>query len=151
MADSMTITDNLQTVCDIVIPVHNAAHWFDWCMDEVIRHDSNAVGRVILVDDGSKPDQSELIKRIADRFHKTLLVQTPLSVHGFGIACNYGATLSSAPYLLFLNTDCLLTEGCVESLLAAFDQDSNIVLSCPVSNNSPALTFPILPGYSYWT
>ena len=145
----MTITGNLQTVCDIVIPVHNAAHWLDWCMDEVIRHDSKAVGRVILVDDGSKPEQSELVKRIADRFHKTLLVQTPLSDHGFGIACNYGATLSSSPYLLFLNTDCLLTEGCVESLLAPFDQDSNIVLSCPVSNNSPALTFPILPGYSY--
>lgn len=149
MADSMAITKNLQNICDIVIPAHNAAHWVDWCMDEVIRHDSEAVGRVILVDDDSKPEQSELIKRIADRFSKALFVQTPSSDHGFGIACNYGATFSSSPYLLFLNTDCLLTEGCVESLLAAFNQDSNIVLACPVSNNSPALTFPILPGYSY--
>lgn len=149
MTDNMIIPGNLQTVCDIVIPVHNAAHWVDWCMDEVVRHDSDAVGQVMLVDDGSTDEQSELIKRAAQRFRKAMHVQTPGPDHGFGSACNYGAAMSSSKYLLFLNTDCLLTEGCIESLLASFNQDSNIVLSCPISNNSPALTFPMIPGYSY--
>ncbi|TCV79102.1 glycosyltransferase [Sulfurirhabdus autotrophica] len=147
--DNSVPPEDLHIVCDIVIPIHNAAHWVDWCIDEVIRYDSNLVGRVILVDDGSNQEQSQLIKQISQRFHKALFVQTPGTDHGFGIACNHGASLSSAPYLLFLNTDCLLTEGCLESLLAPFNQDPNIVLSCPVSNNSPALTLPMFPGYSY--
>lgn len=145
----MTALGNLQAACDIVIPTHNAAHWVDWCIDEVIRHDSHEVGKVILIDDGSQPEQSELIKQIARRFHKILFAQTPGTIHGFGVACNYGTTFSSAPYVLFLNTDCLLTEGCIGSLLDSFSQDSNIVLACPVSNNSPTLTLPMIPGCSY--
>lgn len=145
----MTSPHSPHSVCDIVIPVHNAAHWVDWCLDEVLRHDSDRLGRILLVDDGSMPEQSELIGRIAQRSPKILLVQTPGPDHGFATACNFGAALSSSPYLLFLNTDCLLTEGCIESLLAPFEQDSNIVLSCPFSNNSPALSFPMIPGYSY--
>ncbi len=141
--------DSSNPVCDIVIPVHNSAHWVDWCVDELLRHDSNRVGRILLVDDGSEPEQSGLIRTIGQRSPKILFVQTPGSDHGFAVACNYGAAMSSSPYVLFLNTDCLLTEGCVESLLAAFDQDSKIVLACPFSNNSPALSFPMIPGYSY--
>lgn len=149
MAINTTTTRNSQAACDIIIPIHNAVHWVDWCMDEVTRYDSDVVGRVILVDDNSNLGQSELIKRIAQRSNKALCARTPGFEHGFGTACNYGATLSSSPYLLFLNTDCLLTEGCIESLLATFNQDSNIALACPVSNNSPTLTFPMIPGYSY--
>lgn len=140
---------SLHTVCDIVIPIHNAAHWVDWCVNEVIRCDSDRVGHILLVDDGSKPEQSELIKRIARRSHKILFLKNPGPDHGFASACNYGAARSSSPYLLFLNTDCLLTEGCIESLLLPFSQDSKVVLACPFSNNSPALTFPMVPGYSY--
>lgn len=145
----MTFPSSSGTTCDIVIPIHNAAHWVDWCIDEVIRHDSDAVGRVFVVDDGSEPEQSELIRHISMRFHKTVLVKTPGPEHGFGAACNYGAQHSTAPFLLFLNTDCLITAGSIDSLLAAFQHDSNICLCSPVSNNSPDLTLPMFSGYSY--
>lgn len=149
MTDHISTSENTLNICDIVIPIHNAAHWVDWCLDEIVRYDSSFINRIFFVDDGSEPEQSELIKQIALRSPNVVYVQTPGPSHGFGVACNYGATLSSSPNVLFLNTDCLLTEGCVESLLDSFSQDANIVLSCPVSNNSPALTFPMISGYSY--
>lgn len=149
MAANLTTSVNSKTICDIVIPVHNAAHWVDWCVDAVIRHDSERVGRVLLVDDGSEPAQSELIRQIGLRSNKVSVIQTRGPDHGFAIACNCGAAESASPYLLFLNSDCLITDGCIESLLASFNQDSTIVLSCPVSNNSPALTYPMIPGHSY--
>lgn len=140
---------HLHSVCDIVIPAHNAAHWVDWCIDEIIRHDSPLVDNILLVDDGCKPEQAELIKRISKRSSKIRLVNNQGPEHGFAAACNYGATQSTTPFLLFLNTDCLLTEGCIESLLTPFELDQTIVLSCPFSNNSPALSFSMYPGYSY--
>lgn len=149
MPENSSASLNTSPPCDIVVPIHNAAHWVDWCLDEIIRHDSELIGRIFFVDDGSDPEQSELIKQVALRFHKVSYVKTPEPTHGFGVACNAGAALSSAPFLLFLNTDCLLTQDCIKSLLDSFALDPNIALSCPVSNNSPALTLPMIPGYSY--
>jgi GT2 family glycosyltransferase len=68
---------------------------------------------------------------------------------GFGYACNLGAARCKSSIILFLNTDCLLTEGVLDRLCAVFDDDQSIALACPVSNNSPDLTYPMFPGYSY--
>ncbi len=134
---------------DVIIPVHNSAHWLSWCLEELLRFDSDKLRSIYVIDDRSEPDQSKKIKEIVTRHTNVELITNINSEGGFGYACNLGAIRCASEIILFLNTDCLLTEGVLDRLCSVFDFDQNIALACPVSNNSPDLTYPMLPGHSY--
>ncbi len=134
---------------DVVVPVHNSIHWVAWCLEELMRHRTSMICSVVVVDDNSGVEQLEQLKLVLRNYPDVRFVQNFGEEHGFGAACNLGFSHCSSPLVLFLNTDCLLTEGVVEKLAYAFETDSRVALSCPVSNNSPDLTFPMFPGRSY--
>ena len=50
---------------------------------------------------------------------------------GFGVACNQGARASDAPWVLFLNPDCVLAPGVVEHLVAEADAHATCVAIGP--------------------
>lgn len=134
---------------DVIIPVHNRVYWVGWCLEELFRHPSQALGKVIVVDDRSEPAQAEKLESILRSFPSVELVTNNEEKGGFGYACNLGHRHSSAPLILFLNTDCFLTEGAIDRLAATFHNDPTVALNCPISNNSPIMTLPMLPGLSY--
>jgi len=136
------------TPCDVIIPVKNAVWWVDWCLTELFRCTPAAeLGEVLIVDDGSTPAQFATLSRLCSRY--------PVSVvrneghPGFGGACNFGVGRTRAPYVLLLNTDCLITPGTIRKLVLACRQDPSIGLACPLSNNSPVLSLPMFPGSTY--
>ncbi len=134
---------------DVVIPVHNAVHWLAWCLEELFRFDSVILVNVFVVNDRSEYDQSKKIEEILNRFKRVTLINNEGESGGFGYACNLGVSQCTSDLVLFLNTDCLMTDGVLEQLSAVFSESSNIALACPLSNNSPALTYPMYPGRSY--
>jgi len=134
---------------DVVIPVHNSVHWLSWCLDELFRFDSHTLRCVYVVDDRSDPSQSYKIKEIVARHINVELIENKDEDGGFGYACNLGAMRCESDIILFLNTDCLLTEGVLDRLSLVFELEQNVALACPISNNSPDLTYPMLPGRTY--
>lgn len=135
--------------CDVIIPVKDVVWWVDWCLGALFRNSTTRERRdVFVVDDSSSPESLAALMRICARFDGVRLVRNG-GRPGFGGACNFGASLSAAPYLLFLNTDCLITPRTLGKLLAACASDARIGMACPVSNNSPALTLPMFQGRSY--
>ena len=135
--------------CDVIIPSKNAPWWLALCLTELFRNaDASELGRVLVIDDSSTADAFATIQRICARHPGVTLLQNT-GRPGFGGACNFGVRNSSAPYLLFLNTDCLIVRGTLRKLAAACAADASIGLACPLSNNSPCLTLPLLPGRSY--
>lgn len=136
-------------VCDVVIPVKNSVWWVAACLEELFRcTEQRALGKVLVVDDGSTPDSWRLLEEICAR-HPGVQLFKNQGRAGFGGACNFAASKATAPYLLFLNTDCLVTPGAVKKLVAACEADPTIGLACPLSNNSPVLTLPLFAGRSY--
>jgi glycosyltransferase involved in cell wall biosynthesis/GT2 family glycosyltransferase len=134
--------------CDVIIPVKNAPWWLGACLDALDRNTSaEDLGRVLVVDDGSTEDSWLTIQRVCDR--PGVQFMRNRGRPGFGGACNFAAQRSDAPFLLFLNTDCLVSPGTVRKLVAACLADPSIGLACPLSNNSPVLTLPLRPGFSY--
>lgn len=133
---------------DVVIPVHNSVHWLSWCLEELFRFKSSALRNVYVVDDRSESSQENRIVEIVQRYSKITLIRNQSIEGGFGYACNLGAEKSNSDLILFLNTDCFLTEGIIDRLSLAFN-DQKIALACPLSNNSPDLTYPMYPGRSY--
>lgn len=134
---------------DVVIPVHNSAHWLAWCLEELFRFNFASLRSVFVIDDHSALDQAGKIKEIAARYPQVQFTVNEDAEGGFGYACNLGASKCSSDIILFLNTDCLVTEGVIDRLAKVFDADSEIALACPFSNNSSNITYPMLPGFSY--
>ncbi|MBI3070982.1 MAG: glycosyltransferase [Deltaproteobacteria bacterium] len=135
--------------CDVVIPVKNAVWWMDWCLRELFQNtDPALLGSVLVVDDGSDDHSLVSLEKICASFPKVRLLRNS-GRSGYGGACNFGASQSDAPYILFLNSDCLVTSRAIEKLMAACESDSSIGLACPLSNNSDPVTIPMLPGQSY--
>jgi GT2 family glycosyltransferase/glycosyltransferase involved in cell wall biosynthesis len=134
---------------DVVIPAHNSAHWLSWCLEELFRFNSTKLRKVYVVNDRSEASQSNKIKEIVARYANVELIANKNANGGFGYACNLGVAQCESEIILFLNTDCLLTEGVLDRLCAVFDFEQNVALACPVSNNSPDLTYPMFPGRSY--
>lgn len=134
---------------DVVIPVHNSVHWLAWCLEELFRFEVICLKNVFVVNDRSETIQTNKLNEIIARYPKAHLITNENDTGGFGYACNLAASKCSSEIILFLNTDCLVTEGMLDRLCATFDTDPKIVLACPFSNNSPNLTYPMFPGFSY--
>lgn len=139
----------MQHYVDVVVPVHNSVHWLSWCLEELFKFESSKLRNVYVVNDRSERSQSQKIKEIVSRHTNVTLIENKDDEGGFGYACNLGAAHCKSEIILFLNTDCLLTEGVLDRLCSVFDFDKNVALACPVSNNSPDLTYPMFPGRSY--
>ncbi len=138
----------MSPVCDVIIPVKDAVWWVAWCIEELLQSSGAELGEVVVVDDSSTPDSLATLSRLCSRFPRVRLVSNQ-GRPGFGGACNFGAALTHGSHVLFLNTDCFVTEGTVRKLMDACLSDPSIGIACPLSNNSPVLTLPMFPGRSY--
>lgn len=134
---------------DVVVPVYNSVHWVAACLEELLRYRPANLSEIIVVDDRSRPDEAEHLADIIKRFPGIRLIVNTAQSGGFGYACNIGAKASSSPHILFLNTDCLVTPHALDFLSETLEENDDVALACPFSNNSPSLTYPMFPGRNY--
>ena len=84
--------------------------------------DDPQLARIAVVDNGTGADGTA--RALAERFGDRVTVIEPGRPLGFAAANNLGARGGSAPYVLYLNSDILVTEGAIATLvdtLAATD------------------------------
>jgi hypothetical protein len=104
---------------DIIIVNWNAGHQLRRCIDSIVLYGGDCVDRCIVVDNGSDDGSAADVERLSN----VTLIRTGANL-GFAKACNIGAKLAKAKYLLFLNPDTALHDG---ALAAAINwmEDSN--------------------------
>jgi len=135
--------------CDVVVPVHGQPQWVSLCVDELIRNTPpESLGRIVLVDDASDAATKATLELIALR-HPAIRVLSQSSRSGIVQTINRGLEETTAPYVLLLNTDCLLTRNAIPKLIAHCQSGGDIGLVSPFSNNSAPLTLEMLEGYTY--
>lgn len=104
---------------DIIIPVYGQADLLQKCLEALPDAAGEIRYRLILVDDCG-PEQEQL-----DRVYRGLNGNSRLLKNkqnsGFARACNTGAAIGNTPYLLFLNSDCILEPGAIPAMLAEFE------------------------------
>lgn len=83
--------------------------------------------QIVIVDNASA--DADTLRALADR-HGAQVVTNPVN-RGFGAACNVGAAIGDSAYLLFLNPDAQLAEGCLHALLAASETCPDAVAFVP--------------------
>ena len=95
----------------IVIVTFNGAQYTFQCLQNVF-HGSTPPFELIILDNASTDDTSALLAKVSGA-----RVIWNRKNRFFGPACNQGASVAKGKYLLFLNSDAFIREGCISSLV----------------------------------
>ena len=122
-----------KAVLDVVIPVFGQPEMLQRCLAAVEDTKGDLAIKVILVDDAS-PDK-EAMRPVYDSLdgHTRLLYNSQNA--GFPRTVNRGVMQGKAPFILVLNSDVELQPGCLQAMLAEFDDPKVGVVG-------PKLLFP---------
>ena len=104
----------------IVIVNFNAGDLLRLCVENSLPQ----AAELIVVDNASADDS---LQRVREEFVGIEKLQFILNGEnlGFAAACNLGAKASTGDFVLFLNPDCMATDGAVQRLALALDADKS--------------------------
>ena len=109
-----------QAVLDVVIVNWNAGKLLRECVESVLTYSADAVARVVVVDNGSTDGSADAVDGLAG----VEVIRTGENL-GFAAACNRGAAVGDAPYVLFLNPDARLFSDSLSVPLAFMERSDN--------------------------
>ena len=98
-----------------IVVSHQSASSIEACLSRL--RAAAGVGEIRLVDNASTDDTLAIVQRCAVADPRLRFIANPDNP-GFAAACNQGAAGSSAPWLAFVNPDCLVEVDTIERLLA---------------------------------
>lgn len=108
----------------IIVPVYNAQAYIDPCIESVLSQSFRDF-ELILVDDGSTDDSLKKCRRWETDPRVRI---TSTENHGVSHARNLGLQQASGTWILFLDSDDYLLEGCLERLMAMVSPDTRLVI-----------------------
>ena len=117
-AASPTVSNPLVAV---VIVNHNAGQALFACLESVLPQSRE----VMLVDNASALEGFESVVSQFKENPSLKIIRSPFNT-GFAVACNRGAAASTAPYILFLNPDCVPLPGLLEKMSHALQESPRI-------------------------
>lgn len=98
-----------------VVVSHESGASIDGCLARL--RAAAAVAEIRVVDNGSRDDTVAVVQRHALDDPRLRFIANPDNP-GFAAACNQGAAASSAPWLAFVNPDCMVGADSFEAMLA---------------------------------
>nr|WP_246545462.1 glycosyltransferase family 2 protein [Pelotalea chapellei] len=88
----------------------NAASQLSEAVSSIAQYHNGLISSVIIIDNNSSDDSLALVEALGVLPFRLQIIRNAENC-GFGAACNQGAALGNAEYLLFLNPDTLLHEN----------------------------------------
>ena len=119
------MSDAIADIAAIVV-THRSSATIDDCLARL--RGAAGVAQIRVIDNGSDDDTLAVVQRHAAADARLHFVANPDNP-GFAIACNQGARDSDAPWLAFVNPDCLVEPDSLQRLRAHGSQlDGNALL-----------------------
>jgi GT2 family glycosyltransferase len=136
---------NHQEPVDIVLCVHDALAEVQACLASIRQH-TTAPYRVIVVDDGSGDATRDFLSAevSADR---VTLIRNP-TARGYTLAANQGLRATTAPFVILLNSDTVVSRGWVDRLVACALATDRAGLVGPLSNAASWQSIPEIEAAS---
>ena len=103
----------------IVIVNLNQARLTLACVASIVEHTKGHAYEIIVVDNGSRADEIEILSSASDQFKLIRLDRNMF----FGEASNIGAEHATGNLILFLNNDIKVTAGWIEPLIRTLETD----------------------------
>lgn len=135
--------------CDIVVPVFNGLTYVSDCLDSIFEHSSDYPHRLFIVDDQSDARTRCFLEAQAQLHPQIVLSRNPENL-GFLRSCNLGITQGSAPYVVLVNSDVIVTPGWLARLVRCAESDSRIAAVNPLTNRAAHLDIALPPGANFY-
>lgn len=134
MAEALIHPDQGQgAMVDLIVPVHNALAQLQNCLRSVRRWPSDAIHKIILVDDGSDRETAAWLDGYRDQHDDVILLRNA-EARGVTQAVRMGIGQSQAPYMLLLTSDTEVTADWLDGMLDAMRAGTHTALVGPLSN-----------------
>ncbi len=117
---------------DVIIPVYNAPELTRRCIDSVITHLGESIGRVLIQDDASDRETREMLDCLPYRCVEVCHAEKN---QGFGLSVNAAVGRSNADYVLILNSDTEVSRNILPPLCLAFEADPKLAAIIPAGNS----------------
>ena len=121
----------LTMIADIIIPFYNQVSLLSMCLKS-IELSLNSNVRIILVNDGSDPENIKIIEN--SNFRLNLQIIHHQSNKGFRESIHTGLLASNHPYIVLLNSDTIIPPGAIEKIIGIIQKNNTIKAAAPVSN-----------------
>jgi hypothetical protein len=110
---------------DVVIVSFRSRELLRECLSSLRAHPPSRPMSIVVVDNASGDGTAEMV---AAEFGEVQLIASPTNL-GFAAATNLGAARGVAPYLLALNPDTAVTEGALDTVLAAIESHPQVAIA----------------------
>lgn len=117
----------VKPVVSVIIVSFNTKEVTLSCLDSVYRFTKGVDFEVIVVDNGSQDGSIEALSAFEAKNKNFKLIKSSTNL-GFGRANNLGAKEAEGEYLLFLNSDTLLTEDAISHSVEKIKKDKKITV-----------------------
>jgi N-acetylglucosaminyl-diphospho-decaprenol L-rhamnosyltransferase len=111
----------------IIVPYLDTPLSLEQCVASLGSGCDDLAYELIVVDNGSRAETAPRIVRSVDR-----RVLRNMSNRGFAAACNQAAAVAAGRYLLFLNSDAILTPRSIVPMVEAMEQDAGLAAVAPL-------------------
>ncbi|MDT8394528.1 MAG: glycosyltransferase [Bacteroidales bacterium] len=116
----------MQPFFSIIIPVYNVAAYLEKCLDSILGQGFREI-EVICINDGSTDDSANILENYASQYAVMKIVSMANS--GTAAARNEGIRMALGEYLLFVDSDDWLEDGCLTTIHERLQNDPLDVLS----------------------
>lgn len=114
----------------IVVPVYNVEKYLDKCVKSIINQTYDNL-QIILVDDGSKDNSGKLCDLWEQRDRR--IITKHKDNGGLSDARNYGVKFAEGKYVMFVDSDDIISENIVEYLMKLiYETNSDISICAPL-------------------
>lgn len=115
-----TNASNRAPVSAIIIN-HNAGSLLVKCVSAAL----NQARQIIVVDNASTDSSLQILEAQLASKNNLFLIRLDNNI-GFAAGCNVGLAVSTQPYILFLNPDCILDSGSLRRMIQAMESNPQI-------------------------
>ncbi len=107
----------------IIVPIYNAEQWIRTCIESALNQ--NVDFELLLIDDGSTDDSSEICQEYARKFSQVKYFRKENG--GVSDSRNYGIKKATGEWITFLDADDYLSGEILEKALQKVDNDSLLI------------------------
>lgn len=114
-----------EPLVSIVVPVYEVEKYLDECIDSIINQTYNNI-QIIIIDDGSTDACPEICDTWATRDSRIIVKHQANG--GLSQARNTGLEIAEGKYVLFVDSDDLISRSCVETVVKRAEKDNSDVV-----------------------
>jgi len=135
--------------CDLVVPVFNGLTYVRECLESIFQYTKTVTYRLIIVDDCSDSFTRQYLETVASGRPNVVLTRNDTNL-GFVKSSNLGIARGSAPFVVLVNSDVVVTPNWLDRLLDCAESDSRIGSVNPLTNHASQINVSVAPGGNFF-